>query len=111
MGPDDFLDQLKQLGYELAMADQYALFAFEVPLGRLIGDEVRLGLFAPADFPLSPPPGPHVSPRINHPDGACHASHLGPDWVYWSRPFPEWNRSTRDVRAYMAHIRRLFEQL
>jgi len=111
MAADDFIGQLKVLGYEVTMADQYALFPFCVPIGRLIRQEVRLGLFAPADFPLTPPPGPHVSPRIDHPHGACHASHLGPDWVYWSRPFPGWSASTRDVRAYMAHVRRLFEQL
>lgn len=111
MGPTDFFTQLKQLGYEIAVSGQYAIFTFTVPIGSRIGAQVKLALFATPDYPLSAPPGPHVSPRIEHPRGANHNSDLGPDWVYWSRPFPDWPRSSRDARAYMSHVRRLFEQL
>ena len=110
MGPEDFCSQLANLGYEVTRRGQYAIFKYEIPLGTLIGQTVQLGLVATNDFPLSPPPGPHVSPRLGHPDEATHNSDLGSEWEYWSRPFPSWAATDRTVRAYMAHVRHLFSQ-
>lgn len=110
MGPQEFLRQLCALGYSAIMQGQYLILPFSVPLGTLIGQDVRLGLFATMDFPLTPPPGPHVSPRLGHPAGAVHESELGAEWEYWSRPYPEWSQSGRSAREYMAHIRELFAQ-
>ena len=84
------------------------VFDYEVPLGGRAGQNVRIGLMHMPDWPLSCPPGPHVSPRIGHPDGNVHDSPLGQDWEYWSRPFPNWADSSRTFREYMAHIRALF---
>lgn len=33
---------------------------------------------------MTPPPGPHVSPPVRHPDGALHPSPLGAGWEYWT---------------------------
>ena len=104
VGTDAFVESLQSLGYVVEIRDGYALFDFEVPLGTLLGQTVRMALFIPADFPISPPPGPHVSPPIGHPAGAVHALNLGPDWEYWSRPHQHWATTDRTVRTYMAHV-------
>ena len=84
---------------------------FQVPVGARIGEVVQLALAAPGDWPLSCPPGPHVSPRFGHPHGNVHDSPLGADWEYWSRPFPNWPATDRSFASYMAHVRTLFSQL
>jgi len=111
MGAEDFIRELGELGFNVERQGQYAIFPFAVPIGRLLGSQVKLALVATADFPLTPPPGPHVSPRLGHPRGGVHASDLGPEWEYWSRPIPHWNQSRRSVGDYMGHIKALFDQL
>lgn len=111
-----FLAGLADLGIEAAICEgspDRVVFDYVVPTGRLAGEKVRLGFVVPSDFPMSPPTGPHVSPRIwpinesaEHPQRA-HTSDFGPDWQYWSRPVPDWARG-RSVAAYMAHIWRLW---
>jgi hypothetical protein len=118
-GRAEFVRQLEELGHRVTLVEPNGLkFDYEVPLGRFSGQKVRLGFQVGDDFPLNPPSGPHVSPRIlpintaqvPHPAGGVHENiFFGPDWEYWSRPYPDWNRTDRTVRAYMAHIRRLFE--
>lgn len=112
-----FLDQLRQLGYNPNdLGDGKVCFPYTVPVGRFCGQEVQLGFRVGDDFPLNPPSGPHVSPRLlplnqssnRHPEGGVHASEFGADWEYWSRPFPGWAGTDRTVKTYMAHIRHLF---
>ncbi len=110
IGAEPFVEGLESLGYTVESRDGYAIFDFEVPLGTLLGETIHMALYMPADFPLTPPPGPHVSPRIGHPADAVHDSVLGPDWEYWSRPHQHWGTTDRTVRTYMAHIRELFAQ-
>lgn len=131
-----FKAQLEELGYEIEVltgnavkSGEVLVFEYEVELGPLAGETVKLGLKPPPDFPLSPPGGPLVSPRIlpinqdgslGHPRGAVHMAETGglrdPEgkWEYWSRPYPNppgWNTSTRDVRSYLGHVRTLFATL
>jgi hypothetical protein len=115
-----FLEQLRELGYEIEECggDRIA-FTYTIPVGKFRGQEVRLGLLVPRDFPASPPTGPHVSPHLlplcprggKHPREGVHPSPaFGEGWQYWSRPFLQsWPGTERDVRAYMAFIRKLFE--
>lgn len=86
------------------------LFTLVVPAGTLVGQERRIGVDVPPDFPLTPPPGPHVSPPTTHPAGAVHASALGPDFVYWSRPATKWAED-RSTRAWVRHVGSLLAQL
>lgn len=126
-GTQTFQIQLKELGYEpeLLPGDVLA-FEYEVEVGPRAGELVKLGLKPPPDFPMTPPGGPLVSPRIlpinlqqgsGHPLGAVHYAETGGlqdpegNWEYWSRPFPNWPTSSRDVRAYLGHIRTLFSTL
>jgi hypothetical protein len=89
---------------------EFVCFEYTVPIGAHAGEVVQVGLQAP-DWPVNPPGGPHISPRINHPgDNAHHASPLGGGWIYWSRPFPEWAASQRTLEEYLAHLRTLFSQ-
>ncbi len=91
---------------------------YEVPVGPRLGELITLGFVLPPDYPASPPSGPHVSPPMfalasggSHPTGGIHASPFGGEFQYWSRPFPNWARTTRTARDYMAFIRQLFATL
>jgi hypothetical protein len=110
-GADEFVRQLIELRFEVERKDAFVTFPLIVPLGSKIGETIRLGLEAPPDFPLSPPPGPHIAPRLSHPSGAVHASPLGPDWCYWSRPFSGWAATTRTAAEYLSHVRNLLAQV
>lgn len=115
-GRDEFARQLRQLGIEPELRDASRLvFPFPVDIGRFVGMAARVGLDVPGEFPRNPPGGPHVSPRFiaEHgatPGGAAglHASPFGADFEYWSRPYSGWGRDGHDVKAYLAHLRRLF---
>jgi hypothetical protein len=121
MGRQQFMDELRRLGYAAEeLSGGRVSFAYEIPVGRLTGQPITLGLVVPDDFPVTPPSGPHVSPRLlpmnpnsgTHPNAGVHESQqFGGKWQYWSRPFPDWAQSGRTVKAYMAHIRRLFDTL
>lgn len=119
MARTEFIDQLKALGYAVEERGENRIsFAYTIPVGRFLGQEIQLGFVANDDWPINPPSGPHVSPRLlplnnnskEHPLGGVHDSPFGSEWEYWSRPFPEWNKTDRSAKAYMAHIRKLFEK-
>ncbi len=110
VGAAGFLAALTAHGYTVAVRDGYAIFSYTVEVGLRAGEQVKIGLLIPGDWPLSPPPGPHVSPRLSHPGVAVHASPLGSGWEYWSRPASHW-ASDRSMRAYLRHLRTLFSQL
>ncbi|MFF3598062.1 hypothetical protein [Kitasatospora indigofera] len=88
----------------------YIVFDYTVETGPRAGTALRIGLQAPADFPVTPPGGPQVSPRIGHPKGAVHPSPLGSEWEYWSRPATNW-AADRSARGYLRHLRTLLAQL
>jgi hypothetical protein len=123
----DFIEQLEAMGYNVQERGENRLaFTYVVPIGRFADQQILLGLVVNDDFPVNPPSGPHVSPRLlplhpgsdlPHPQGGVHESPFdapvngGPkteQWEYWSRPFHGWAATDRTVRAYMTHIRSLF---
>ena len=108
---DDFANQLSARGLDVTVVGDFITFPFTVPVGGLTGQEIRLGIQVPGDFPASPPPGPHVSPRRGHPGGAVLDSPLGAEWEYWSRPFQDWPATSRTAEEYLAHVRTLFAQV
>lgn len=109
VGAAGFLAALAAAGYTAMEKDGHAVFTYTVEVGSLAGREISIGLQIPGDWPITPPPGPHVSPRLGHPDGAVHGSPLGDDWEYWSRPDDLWP-DERSMRAYLRHLRTLFAQ-
>lgn len=110
-GPAEFASQAQRLGLAgVEVNGSWVMFDLPIPAGRHAGERRRIAAEVPADFPVTPPPGPHVSPATTHPAGAVHASPLGPDWVYWSRPAPGWP-ADRSVKAWIRHVRSLFAQV
>lgn len=119
---ENFAEGLRNLGFEPEFrSDDLVAFAYVVEVGPLAGDTVTIGLHVPADWPMSPPSGPIISPRIlplhpgqeiGHPYGGVHDNaELGAEGHYLSRPFPGWPTTDRTVCAYMGHIRHLFDTL
>jgi hypothetical protein len=109
VGAAGFLAALTALGYDIEIRDGHAVLAYHIEVGGLAGQDIRMGLAIPGDWPMSPPPGPHLCPRLGHPGGGVHVSPLGPEWEYWSRPAPAWP-ADRSARAYLRHLRTLFAQ-
>lgn len=127
-GVDHFVAGLRELGFApvaLAGHPDHLVFDYRVESGKFAGKEIKLGLVIPADFPMNPPSGPHMSPETHpihtnadpHPTGAVHKTQAlpfevgaGGAWQYWSRPFPGWGQNgKRTVAAYMAHIWTLWD--
>jgi hypothetical protein len=121
VGVDVFAAGLKALGYAPEIVDHGSgrlQFVYAVDTGKHAGQTVTLGFTVPADFPLTPPSGPHVSPKIHggvsqgteHPNGAIHVNReFGAAFEYWSRPFPDWQAETaKTVQTYIAFIRQLW---
>jgi hypothetical protein len=121
MARQDFIIQLQNMGFDVEdMGGGKLAILYPIPVGKQIGQKIKLGFKVGDDFPGTPPSGPHVSPRIlpinttsgSHPNNGIHESpDFGPEWEYWSRPFPSWGMTDHSVRVYMAHIRHLFETL
>jgi hypothetical protein len=109
-GPAGMLAGLAAAGYTVEQQGDFAVFDYVIEVGPRAEETVRIGLALVQDWPLSPPPGPHVRPRLGHPEGAVHNSPLGVEWEYWSRPAPNWSVD-RTVRGYLRHLRTLFSQL
>lgn len=122
MAYNHFVAQLKALGYQVTeYGGNRVSFPYTIASSRLAGKQIRVGFEVPLDFPLNPPPGPHVSPRIlplndtqrvNHPNGGIHQSAgFGDEWEYWSRPMHHWAQTKRTVRDVIAHLNRLMDTL
>src|SRR4051794_39794522 len=97
MGHAQLIEDLKAAGYDAVLTwgggVEFVSFTYRVPVGSHAGENVRVHLQSP-DWPLNPPGGPHISPRIQHPgDNAHHQSSVGPKAIYWSRPHPGWAQS------------------
>ena len=115
-GRAEFERQLRQMGIAPeVVGDARIAFPFVVPAGTFAGRELKLGFDVPAEFPRTPPSGPHFTPRLlpvnpgaaAHPQRS-HESPFGPGWEYWSRPYAEWGRDGKTLAAYMAYVRHLF---
>ncbi|MEJ7786317.1 MAG: hypothetical protein WKF96_16055 [Solirubrobacteraceae bacterium] len=115
--------ELELLGYAVAETEPDFLSVHHVvEVGPLAGEQVELGWKVPGDFPASAPGGLLVRPHLlavgqpgEHPLGAIHLATTGgvadEMWQYWSRPHADWLRSTKDARALLGHVRRLFHTL
>jgi hypothetical protein len=124
MAVDDFVAELRGLGHEDARVVGAGCVAltWAVPTGPLLGRRIELGCVVADDYPDTPPKGPFLRPHLLplnsnggvHPYASVHngSQHGFPDdtWQYWSRPINGWARS-RNAKAYLAHIRQLFDTL
>ena len=126
MNVEEFKLGLEELGIVAEVCGDRVTFGYTPDLGKFAGQQLRLGIKVPPNFQLNPPTGIHVSPRIlpihpgndkPHPFGGVHESAefeenpAEPIWQYWSRPFTNFAKTDRSVRAYMRHVRALFAGL
>lgn len=121
MAVEDFAKQLREMGYDVTEYPGGCVsFPYTIEIGKFEGQEIALGFIVPPDFPLSPPTGPHVKPRLlpinptqgSHPASGVHeaqSAQFGAQWQYWSRPMHHWANTPRTAADVMRHIRRLFE--
>lgn len=112
----DFIEELKALGFIVHELDSLKVsFEFEIPVGKNIGKKLLIGFEVQNDYPMSCPPGPHFKSMgildWIEPPNNIHSSGFGSEWKYWSRPFPDWNRTDRKAKTYLAHIKNLLAQL
>ena len=122
-GKELFIDGLKQLGYEPKSLDgNRVAFDYTIKAGRFKDQTISVGIEVPDDFSTTCPPGPHISPRLipintaaKDNSKAAESANFGADWEYLSRPFGErnegWVRTTKDVKAYVKHVKRILETL
>jgi hypothetical protein len=122
VGKEAFIDGLQELGYTAENLDANRIaFQYTIKGGRFKDRAIRVGIEVPADFNVTCPTGPHISPGLIpiNPNGAANdravASPFGAQWQYLSRPFRDqqqgWNRTKRDVKAYLHHVRQILDAL
>ncbi|MBR09526.1 MAG: hypothetical protein CMP48_17810 [Rickettsiales bacterium] len=115
MGRVEFINQLKALGYSAhELSHNVIAIEYEVPIGINRGKRTLLGFPVGNDFPMNCPAGLHFNsneddwkePRQNVTD-----SPLGAGWRYWSRRFPDWNRTDKSVKTFMSHVRNILTRI
>jgi hypothetical protein len=121
-GKDAFIQGLKELGCTAEdLGSNRIAFPYTIKEGRFKDREIRLGIEVPPDFNVTCPTGPHILPGLIpvNPNGAGNdraaESPFGAEWQYLSRPFRDqqqgWNRTRRDVKAYLHHVRQILDTL
>jgi len=114
MPPEDLIRDLKARSYNVEPtprkingADFVVLELYLVEIGQHAGKKIGLAFQTPGDYPMTPPGGIHVRPHLI-PIGSrnVHASPLGAEWQYWSRPITEW-RNDRGTKRLLSHVNRL----
>lgn len=118
MSRESFIEELKALGFEVVEPIAgIAVIPFLIKTNRFAGQSVRIGFEGIEGYPMHPPKTIHVSPRLHplrpesgpHPLCGIHASPLGEDWQYWSRPIQGWKPGRSNVQHLIAHVHALFE--
>lgn len=122
VGKEVFIYGLQELGYTAEDLDANRIaFQYTIKDGRFKDRAIKVGIEVPADFNVTCPTGPHISPELIpiKPNGAGNdraaTSPFGSEWQYLSRPFRDqqqgWNRTSRDVKAYLHHVRQILDTL
>ena len=122
-GKDAFTEGLEQLGYTVEnLEGNRVSIPFSVTAGRFSGHSIWVGIDVPPDFAVTCPTGPHIRPRLipinagGQGNDRAAESPFGAEWEYFSRPFGDsqqkaWQRTQRDVKTYLWHVRRILESL
>lgn len=121
-GKGAFIHGLHELGYTTEdIGPSRVAFPYTIKDGRFKDRTIKVGIEVPSDFNVTCPTGPHISPGLisMNPSGAGNdraaTSPFGSEWQYLSRPFRDqqqgWNRTSRDVKAYLRHIRQILDTL
>jgi hypothetical protein len=121
-GKDAFIQGLKELGYDPQdRGGNRVSFQYTIGAGRFKDRSIAVGIEVPPDFNVTCPSGPHISPRLipmnlqAQDNSRAAESPFGTDWQYLSRPFLDqqagWNRTKREVKTYLRHVKRILEAL
>ena len=121
-GKDAFVQGLQELGFTAEdLGGNRVAFPYTVKDGQFKDRTIKVGIEVPADFNVTCPTGPHILPGLIplNPSGAGNdraaTSSFGDEWQYLSRPFRDeqqgWNRTKKDVKAYLHHVRRILDTL
>lgn len=120
-GIDIMESQLKALDFlTKRYDDKYLSFEYRIPHGRFRDQIVEIALDVPPEYPLIAPSGPYIKPfllPINgvagaHPFAGIHQRNLPTaEFQYWSRPFLDWESSSKNVKEYISFLRTLFDFL
>jgi len=116
MGRVDFINQLTALGFQTQELNHNVVSVkYTVPVGRNKGKEVLLGFPVQDDYPMNCPAGLHFNASgitdWREPTQNVSDSPLGSGWRYWSRRFPDWNRTDRTVKTFLAHVRNVLTRV
>ncbi len=116
MTVDDVIQKLRAKGYtvsDMALPNApggrvVVLEKYVFDVGPLKGHVADVGIHFPPDFPLTGPTGFDTNPAVRPGNGtnAIHAPRIWPTGSYWSRPFPEWNASSKDLSAILGWFHR-----
>lgn len=111
------IDELTARGYavkpEIVVAPDGNRFVvvepYRIDMGQHAGKDIALAIPAVPDYPMTPPGGIHVKPHlIQVGTRNVHASSMGTEWQYWSRPILNW-RTDRSLARLLSHINRLMQ--
>jgi hypothetical protein len=93
-------EHLRKRNYEVEVRGEFVIIMnYVVLVGRFAGQSIRLAFQTPADYEITPPGGFHTSPYLVGPgNNNIHASPLGADFAYWSRPPHDWPQARSTAR-------------
>lgn len=115
MARADFINQLKSLGYNTQeLPHNVIAIEYVVPVGKNRGKKTLLGFPVDNDFPMNCPAGLHFNSSEDNweePTQNVSTSPIGLGWRYWSRRFPDWNRTDKSVKTFMAHVRNILTRI
>jgi hypothetical protein len=118
-GPPKLISDLHALGFEADLVvgggNQFAVFSYDVPIGRFAGRSIQLGILATPDFPRTVASAIHVNsdPQLlEKTDSVTNVrnildSPLGSEWRYWSHNF-QWTEE-RTTRRLISQINGIFK--
>ena len=118
MAADTVVKELRELKYDpILYPNGFVGFKYTIPHGRFRNQEVEIVLEV-KQFPDIPPSGPYIKPYLlpitgnagTHPFGGIHQRNKpSVEFQYWSRPFPEWDKTDKNMQVYLAFLRTLFD--
>ena len=118
-GPQKLISGLAELGFEAQLVEagdnRFAVFPYDVPIGRFAGRSIKVGVLATPDFPRTVASAIHVNANpqlLEKSDSVSDVrniqdSPLGAEWRYWSHNF-QWTEE-RSTRRLISQINGIFK--
>ena len=104
-GIESFINGLDQLGIETERRGGLVLLTLDIVAGDT--GQPLAATDPPPDFPNVPPHWLHLPKDVQLIGSGSRDSELGPDWLRWSRPHPNWVGGEHASKRWLAHVRSL----